>query len=122
MAILATDFVPKLCNEDSYTIEKCSEILLSFKEVTVEVSSEKKCHVKSSTVKYGKGLLNLCTQLRDSGYDSRTVTSFILKLVDKLSNCLLKKYRGMSLVWEATLLDPLFKEHGFSQYGYCSEK
>lgn len=64
-----------------------------------------------------KGLLHFCTRQR-FWVDSQTVTEFVSKLVDGLSSCLLKKYCGMSIFWEATLLDPQFKEHNFPQEGH----
>lgn len=111
MAILNSETVQKLSNEDWHLIEKCTEALASFEEVTKEVSSERSVSL-SKLMLLSKGLYSHCLRLKDT---NKTVEALTARLADEVLRRLIRKYGDLAIVWEATLLDARFKYHGFSK-------
>ena len=114
MAIINPESLQELTKEDWYIIEKATEILTSFEEVTREISSEKYVTL-SKILLLSKGLFSHCQRLSNSNCHNEIVMALITKLTDQVLHRLVRKYEDLTNVLEATLLDPRFKRHGFSQ-------
>nr|CAH7748444.1 unnamed protein product [Callosobruchus chinensis] len=112
LGILNNSALPQLNTEDWYMVEKCCDILSIFNEITIEVSSEK--NVTSPKIAIiSKNLINYCTRLKSENFESQFITNMVSKLYDEVVTRYKKKYRNIPIIWEATLLDPRFKQHGF---------
>lgn len=109
MAILNPESVRKLTQEDWYVIEKCTEALACFEEVTIEISSEKNVTLLKVAL-HSNGLSSHCLRLKETG---ESVLTLVTKLADEVSRQLKRRHENLPLVWEATFLDPRFKYHGF---------
>ncbi|KAL4091755.1 hypothetical protein QTP88_026397 [Uroleucon formosanum] len=86
-----------LTNEDWQIISKSCEILKYFKEITIEISSEKSVSISKSIV-FSCALLKHCAHLETQLHDSPQQFGSIEKL---------------PIYAEATILDPRFKRFGF---------
>lgn len=96
---------------DWQIISNTCDILKRFKEITIEISSEKSVSI-SKVVVLSKALINYCGQLKNK-YPGSSVTT---KFIDVLTNQVVsrfEKYEWNILYAEAVILDPRFKNHGF---------
>lgn len=116
LAILSVDLQTKLSNEDWTIIEKSCEVLSAFGQVTTEISSEKNVTL-SKVVLLSKGLQNHCLRLKNSDNSNGAIKTVIDKLEEGISSRLIQKLGDKAIAWEATLLDPRFREHGFPKTG-----
>ncbi|CAI6371608.1 unnamed protein product [Macrosiphum euphorbiae] len=97
-----------LTNEDWYIISKSCEILKYFKEITLEISSEKSVSISKSVV-FSRALLKHCTYLDTQFYDSQQLTGMISKLKQQVEQRF-GPLEKIQLYAEATILDPRFKK------------
>lgn len=114
IAILNNASLPVLTREDWYIIETCCDILSVFNDITIEISAEKNVSISKVAV-LSKHLINYCHRLNQVTYESTYVTSFVTRLYDEVTTRFKKKYRRIEIIWEATFLDPRFRQHGFHE-------
>nr|CAH7746876.1 unnamed protein product [Callosobruchus chinensis] len=114
LGILNNSALPQLKTEDWYMVEKCCDILSIFNEITIEVSSEKNVTLPKIAI-ISKNLINYCTRLKSENFESQFIINMVSKLYDEVVTRYKKKYRNIPIIWEATLLDPRFKQHGFHE-------
>jgi len=96
---------------DWQIISNTCDILKRYKEITIEISSEKSVSL-SKVVILGKALINYCGQLKNK-YPGSSVTT---KFIDVLTNQVVSRFgqhKRNILYAEAVILDPRFKNHGF---------
>ncbi|KAL4112258.1 hypothetical protein QTP88_016079 [Uroleucon formosanum] len=109
-----------LTNEDWQIISKSCEILKHFKEITIEISSEKSVSISKSIV-FSRALLKHCahldTQLHDSPQQLKNMISNLKQQVEQRFGSLEK----LPIYAEATILDPRFKKFGFFMNSSFSE-
>lgn len=99
-----------LTNEDWHIISKSCEVLKYFKEITVEISSEKSVSISKSVV-FSRALLKHCTYLDTQFYDSEQLTDMISILKQQVEQRF-KSLEKTQIYAEATILDPRFKKYG----------
>lgn len=100
-----------LTNNDWQIISKACEILKYFKEITVEISSEKSVSISKSVV-FSRALLKHCRYLNSQFYESPELTSMISKLKQQVEQRF-ESLEKIQIYAEATILDPRFKKFGF---------
>jgi len=100
-----------LTNEDWHIISKSCEVLKYFKEITVEISSEKSVSISKSVV-FSRALLKHCTYLDTQFYDSQQLTNMISTLKQHVEQRF-GPIEKIQIYAEATVLDPRFKKYGF---------
>ncbi|XP_050532949.1 zinc finger BED domain-containing protein 4-like [Daktulosphaira vitifoliae] len=100
-----------LSNNDWLIISKTCEILKYFKEITVEISSEK-CVSISKSIVFSRALLKYCTHLENQSYDSPQLTNMVSKLNQQVQQRF-GSLEKIQILAEATILDPRFKKFGF---------
>ncbi|XP_047109658.1 E3 SUMO-protein ligase ZBED1-like [Schistocerca piceifrons] len=110
LVILSVDSQTKLSNEDWSVIEKSCEIPSSFEQVTTEISTERNVNL-SKVVLLSKGLQSHCLRLKNSDHNNEATNTVIAKHEDG-------KFTDKAIAYEATLLDPRFREHGFQKTGH----
>ncbi|KAE9525285.1 hypothetical protein AGLY_014353 [Aphis glycines] len=87
------------------------EVLKYFKEITVEISSEKSVSISKSVV-FSRALLKHCTYLDTQFYDSQQLTNMISTLKQQVEQRF-GPIEKIQIYAEATVLDPRFKKYGF---------
>ncbi|XP_018395627.1 PREDICTED: zinc finger BED domain-containing protein 4-like, partial [Cyphomyrmex costatus] len=111
IAVLQCD-VPLLTSQEWNIIEKSVEILKIFNDFTIEMSAE-----KNITISKIIPLVNIMNKkISDYYYDgpaSIEITQMVKSLKDLLSHRF-KYAEDNELLCQATILDPRFKNHGFS--------
>lgn len=100
-----------LTNDDWHIISKPCEVLKYFKEITVEISSEKSVSISKSVV-FSRALLKHCTYLDTQFYDSQQLTDMISTLTRQVEQRF-GSIEKIQIYAEATILDPRFKKYGF---------
>lgn len=100
-----------LTNEDWHIISKSCEVLKYFKEITVEISSEKSISISKSVV-FSRALLKHCTHLDTQFYESQKLTNMTSTLKQQVEQRF-GSIEKIQIYAEATILDPRFKQYGF---------
>ncbi|CAH1958100.1 unnamed protein product [Acanthoscelides obtectus] len=114
LGILNNPTLPVLSPEDWYIIETCSDILIIFEEITVEISAEKNVSLSKIAI-LSKNLISYCSRLKSETFENGFVINMVNKLYDEVGKRFKWKYRNITIIWEATFLDPRFKQHGFHE-------
>ena len=117
ISVIAINYpeLPIITNEDIGVINEICALLKVFKDCTVEMSSEKQVTISKVILLY-QALKKWCFKARcQSGENSQVGV-----MAEKLLEALEKRFRGIEdkIFAEATLLDPRFKSHGFSEARY----
>jgi len=110
-ALAETNYDVYLNSSDWQIISNTCDILKRFKEITIEISSEKSVSI-SKVVVLSKALINYCGQLKNKYPGSSVTTKFIDVLTSQVVSRFGPHERNI-LYAEAVILDPRFKNHGF---------
>ena len=118
MSVIAINYpeVPTLTNEDIGVITEICNLLKVFKDCTVEMSSEKQVTISKVILLY-QALKKWCSTIRCQAGENSQVGFMAEELLEALE----KRFKGIEenkIFAEATLLDPRFKSHGFSDGRY----
>jgi len=113
-ALVDSNYDVYLSISDWQLITNICDILKRFKEITIEISSEKTITI-SKVVVFPKVLLNYCAQLKQKYPTTSTsteITAFI-NVLTKEVNCRFGNLEKNMLYAEAVILDSRFKKHVF---------
>lgn len=117
--IAEINFEDVLTVEDWQIISRSCEILKRFKEITVEISTEKTVSISKSVV-FTRALIKFCEHINSKQYESQ----HLMKMVSVLKSHVEQRFVPLektAIFSEATILDPRYKKYGFFNATYFSE-